>query len=221
MPRTLWMKRLAETRVGRALRRTPVVVWVLLVPSWVTALIMDRDEFATDHLLYYHIPDLTEAPLRILPNLFVTPLVNTQVDQVILITILIGTFGVLVERRLGALAALAIFWGTSAAAALGAGVLLHLLYPLFPDVHTFGEGGWYRVFNGASAGGFGLMAAYAALSPRPWLWIGLFALWEPTFWLLVTNDYTFAFHFIAFTTGFVGVRLYQRRQRRSAPAGST
>lgn len=102
---------------------------------------------------------------------------------------LIGTFGIMVERRLGALAALGLFWGTSAAGALGGGLLLHVLYPLFPEVHAFTEGGWYRVFNGASAGAFGFMGAYATMARWPLLWVGLFCVWEPGFWLLVSGDF--------------------------------
>jgi hypothetical protein len=196
------------------LRRCPWVVPVLLVPSWITWLTIERDLEVTEHLLFYHIPDITRDPLALLLNLTVTPLVNTETDQVILITVLIGTFGVIVERRLGALAALALFWGTSAVGALGGGLLLHTLYPLFPEVHAFAEGGWYRVFNGASAGAFGFMGAYAAMARWPLLWIGLFCVWEPAFWLLVSGDFTSAFHILAFVTGFVTVRyvLLERAQ---------
>lgn len=203
------------------LQRCPWVVLVLLVPSWLAWLTMERDLEDTEHLLFYYIPDLTEKPLAVLLNLFVTPLVNTETGQIILVTVLIGTFGVLVEKRLGALMTLGIFWGTSASGALIGGALLHLLYPLFPDVHAF-EQGWNRVFNGASAGGFGLMAAYAAIASRPLLWIALFCLWEAG-WLLVSGAYTAAFHIIAFVTGYVAVRTWQVRHAAAAgrdPAGA-
>jgi hypothetical protein len=204
-------------RAARFLQRCPWVVPVLLVPAWISWFLVDRDVEDTGHPLFYHIPDITQDPLALLLNLTITPLVNTQFDQIILITVLIGTFGVLVERRLGALTALALFWGTSAAGALGGGLLLHVLYPLFPEVHAFSDGGWYRVFNGASAGGFGFMGAYAAMARWPLLWIGLFFVWEPGFWLLVSGDFTSAFHILAFTTGFVTVRyfLYDRAMRNA------
>lgn len=149
-------------------------------------------------------------------NLFLAPLVNTETDQIILITVLIGTFGVLVERRLGAVAAFGIVWGTSAVGALAGGALLHVLYPIFSDVQAF-EQSWNRVFNGASAGGFGLMAAYAASARRPWLWVGLFCIWEPSFWLLVPGDLTSVFHIIAFATGFATRYFMHDRAKRTAP----
>lgn len=204
-------------RAVSLLQRCPWVVLVLLVPSWIAWLTIDRDLEDTDHLLFYYIPDLTEDFIAVLLNLAITPLVNTETDQIILITVLIGTFGVLVEKRLGAVAALGIFWGTSAAGALAGGALLHLLYPLFPDFQPF-EQSWNRVFNGASAGGFGLMAAYAAISGRPLLWIALFCIWEPSFLLLVSQDFTSVFHMIAFTTGFVTVRYFMHeRGEANAP----
>lgn len=61
----------------RLLRRCPWVVPVLLVPSWITWLVVERDLEDTEHLLFYHIPDITRDPLAPLLNLTVTPLVNT------------------------------------------------------------------------------------------------------------------------------------------------
>lgn len=40
------------------LRRCPLVVPVILVPSWVTWLVVERDLEDTGHPLFYHIPDL-------------------------------------------------------------------------------------------------------------------------------------------------------------------
>lgn len=194
--------------------RVPWIAVVVLLPSWFSWLVVDRDLHDTGHPLFYHIPDLTRDPLALLLNLTVTPLINTETDQILLVTVLIAGFGVAVERCLGTAAALGLFWGTSAAGALVGGLLLHLLYPLFPDVEAF-QSGWNRVFNGASAGGFGLMGAHAATAARPVLWIALFCSWEPAFWFLVSRDYTSAFHMIAFTTGFATAR----RLRRRPPAG--
>lgn len=193
---------------------------VLLALSWVTYFIFDRDEYATGHPLYFHAPDLTQNPLAVAPNLLVTPLVNTQTDQILLVSGLLLLFGTAVERRLGTAAALALFWVASSTAAVLGGLLLHPLYSHFPDVHMFADGGWYRIFNGGSAGGFALLAAYAALSPRPWLWVGLFLVWEPVFWLFVSGDFTSVFHFIAFVTGFLGARWLQAQSPPQA-SGST
>lgn len=188
------------------LRRCPWVVLVLIVPSWIAWAIMDRDMYDTGHLLFYYMPDLVNDSLRVVPNFLITPLINIETDQILLITVLIAGFGIPVEKRLGGGAATAIFWIASAAGAIGAGVLWHLVYPLFSDVHAVQQGA-ERIFNGASAGGFGLMAAYAALARRPLIWIGLFCIWEPGFWILVSRDFTSAFHVIAFVTGFTMTRL--------------
>jgi hypothetical protein len=148
----------------------PWIVLVVLPPAWLTALTLERDLYDTDNPLYYRIPNITRDPVALVLNLTITPLINTETDQVMLITVLIVAFGTAVERRFGAGASLGIFWGTSAAGALVGGLLLHLLYPLFPEVAVF-ESGWNRVFNGASAGGFGLMGAFAATAHRPLVWI--------------------------------------------------
>lgn len=185
-----------------ALRRVPWIVWAILLPSWIFFLATgERATHDTEQILFFYVPDLVEGPLRVIPNLTVTPWVNTETDQILLITGLVGIFGTLVERRVGGLPTLAIFWITSAAGAVFGGLLWHLLHPLFPDFHPIANAE-LRVFNGASAGAFGLMAAYAALSPRPWIVVGLFVVWEPTFWYFISEDYTSVIHIIAFATGF-------------------
>jgi hypothetical protein len=116
-----WRRAARDRGALSLLARCPLVVPVLLVPSWVTWLTIERDLHDTDHPLFYHIPDLTRDPLAVLVNLVITPLVNTETDQVILITVLIGTFGVMVERRFGAAAARALSCAPPPAGALGGG----------------------------------------------------------------------------------------------------
>lgn len=208
------------TCVGRLVKSFPLIVLVL-IPGWITALTINRDADDTSQLFFYHIPDLTDDPLLIPVNLITTPLVNTQMDQTILVTALVCTFGVLVERRLGTMAAFGLFWGTTIAAALAAGFLLHGLYPLFPDVQVF-EDAWTRVYNGGSAGGYGLMAGFAATTRWPWMWLGIFFAWEPVYWLLVSGSlytYTPTFHIMAVISGYLAGRFYlQPRARRRAEA---
>jgi hypothetical protein len=175
----------------------------LLIPSWITFIVLERHEYQWERVVYYRIPDITENPIALLPNLTVTPLFNTDIAQILLVTLLLLTFGVLVELRLGVKMLLGVFWATSIAAALGAGLLLHALYPMFPDVYMFGPAGWDRYYAGGSAGGYGLLGAFAATSRRPMLWITLFLLWEVPYWLVISGDYTSVFHFIAVATGYM------------------
>jgi hypothetical protein len=186
----------------RPVRWFPVAILALLVPSWASYLLIDeRDDFDTENPLFFHVPDLSQDPLGVVFTLLVTPVVNTEGDQVILVTVLLLAFGTVVERRLGSLAALGIFWGASIVAAIVGGFILHLLHPTFAHLEVI-DVGWRRVFNGGSAGGFALLGALAATSGRPWIWLGLFAIWEPGFWLLVSQDFTSVFHLVAVATGF-------------------
>lgn len=183
---------------------------LLLIPSWASYFALDRPDAGNSHILFYAIPDLHRDPLSIPPALLLTPLVNTQTDQVFLVTVLIAVFGVAVERRVGIVAALAVFWGTSTLAALGSGVLLHALYATVPDAHIVDEA-WRRLFNGGSAGGIGLAGALAGIYAglRRW-WvagalIALFVAWEFTFWAVQLRNFTSTFHLIAFVAGFAAL----------------
>jgi hypothetical protein len=126
--------------------------------------------------------------------------------------VLIATFGVAVERRLGIVMALALFWGTSTVAALGAGLILHLLYPVFSDFHAIDEA-WHRLFNGGSAGGIGLMGALAAITRWPWqaFWVAMFVVWEGGFWFIQLQNFTPTFHLMAFPTGYAVAWWWMRR----------
>jgi hypothetical protein len=199
---------------GRLLGNVPWIIPLLLIPSWMFWFLIEREDDETDHLLFFYMPDLVERPLRLIPNLTLTPFVNTENDQIVLITVLIAVFGTLVERRLGLIAALAVFWGTSSVAAIGGAVLFHLLHPLVPEFGPIASGA-ERVFNGASAGGYGLMGAFAATTRRPFLWLAIFAAWEPTFWWLVDAlEFTPVFHVVAFATGIFMVRGFFRERLR-------
>jgi hypothetical protein len=201
-------------------RGIPWGILLLLVPSWITYLVIERDELDTGHPLFFYPPNLTQDPLAVVVNLLVTPLVNTQTDQILLVTGLLLLFGTRAEWQLGTRATLAIFWLATTVAAIVSAGLLHVLYPMFPDVYMFAEGGWYRVFNGGSAGSYALMAAFAVTSPRRWLLIGAFVLWEPGFWLLISRDYTPVFHISAFLTGYAASWwLHRRRERERAAPG--
>jgi hypothetical protein len=198
------------------LGRLPIGIGLLLIPSWISYLLIDdRDDFDTANPLYFHIPDLTQDPLMAVVALLVTPLVNTEGDQVLLVTGLLLAFGIPAELRLGTWSAVGIFWGASIVAGVSAGLLLHVLHPLFPDVETF-DVGWRRVFNCGSAGGFALLGAFAVTSRWPWAWLGLFLAWELVFWSTISQDYTIAFHLIAVITGVAAAVAIRRMRRKGA-----
>jgi hypothetical protein len=199
----------------------PWGILLMLIPSWATFLLLpERDVFDTENPLYFHPPNLTREPVRVVLQLPYVPLVNTELDQILLVTGLLLGFGVVAELRLGTWAVLGVFWLASTVAAILGGALLHVVYPLFPDVHVFAEGGWYRVFHGGSAGGWALMAAFAATTQRPWPWIGGFVVWESTWWLFLTGDYTPVFHATAVVTGLVAGRWLRSRQDRGTRTAS-
>jgi hypothetical protein len=192
--------------------RFPWGIVALLVPSWITFLVLpDRDTFDTENPLYFHPPNLTEEPLRTLGQLLYTPFVNTEFDQILLVTGLLLLFGVPFELRCGTWQAIAVFGIATTVAAVFGAALLHLLYPLFPDVHMFADGGWNRVFHGGSAGGWGLMAAFAATTRHPWIWLVGFVAWEGAWWVLLTGDYTPVFHATTVVTGYVVTRWFMCR----------
>jgi hypothetical protein len=193
-------------------RALPLGIILLLIPSWISYFLIDeRDDYDTETPLFFHVPDITQDLVQVVIAFLITPVINTEGDQILLVTGLLVAFGTFVEKRLGTWRMFAIFWGASISGALLGGLLLHVLYPLFPDVEVF-HTGWRRVFNGGSAGGFGLMAAFAATSKHWWFWGGIFVVWEPAFWATISQDYTSVFHIIAFVTGFLLARRFQRRK---------
>lgn len=91
-----------ESRIVGLLRRVPLLVPILIVPSWISYLLIDeRDDYDTENLLYFYIPDITQDPVSLVISLAITPLINTEGDQILLVTFLLATFGVAIERRLG------------------------------------------------------------------------------------------------------------------------
>jgi hypothetical protein len=211
LERTLQVVRTPVNWSSRSLlRRVPWAVVILLIPSWISyGLIDERDDYDTENLLYYYVPDITEDQLALVVAILITPVINTEGDQILLVTGLIGIFGTMINRKLGTPWTLAIFWGTTTAGALMGGILLHFLHPHFAHYEPIREG-MERVFNGGSAGGFGFVGAYAATGRWTMLWGAVFLAWEPTFWATISRDYTSVFHLIAFLTGFGTMRFWLR-----------
>lgn len=188
----------------------PWVVVIVLGPSIYTVFFVERDMYDTEHLLYLYVPDLVERPWRLLPNLLITPLINLDGEQIFIVVLLVCTFGIILEWKQGAPVSLGAYWVSSAAAALLAGIVWHLLSPSLGHLEAFQQPA-ERVYNGGSAGAFGLVGGYAAISPRPWLWILLFLMWE-TGYALASEGFIPVFHVFGFFGGYFFVMLVRRKK---------
>ena len=182
-----------------------LIAWAIFVPSaekrgthyWI-------DEEAVGHLLY-RIPDLTENLPRALRSLVTAPWINHDSLQLVYVTVLLLTFGAAFEVKEGTGRLVLIFFGTSAAAAVTAGLFLHLTYPHLWDARL-PEVAWNRFWTGGSAGCFGVLGAFAARARRPELLLAVFLLWEAAVWWTVLRNYASAFHLPALAAGFVVTR---------------
>ena len=192
-----------------------VVAWVLFVPAaeprdglyWI-------DEDAIGHLLY-RIPDLTDNPLRALRAIVTGPWINHDSLQLIYVTALLLLFGAPFEVREGTLRLMLVFFGTSAIAAVLAGLVLHAIYPHLWDARLF-DVAWNRYWTGGSAGCFGVLGAVAARARRPELLLAVFLAWEVAVWWTVLQNYASAFHIPALAAGFIVTRWVLPSIRREA-----
>jgi hypothetical protein len=182
-----------------------VVAWVLFVPAaekrgthyWI-------DEDAVGHLLY-RMPDLTENPVRALRALVTAPWINHDSLQLVYVTALLLTFGIAFEAKEGTGRLMAVFFGTSAVAAVASGLLLDAIYPQLWDTRVF-EVAWNRFWTGGSAGCFGVLGAFAARARRPVPLLTGFLLWESVIWWTVLQNYASAFHLTALASGYLFIR---------------
>ena len=203
-------------------RSAPFVV-VYLSVSWVTFLPLAKRSpgnyvIDTDRLrpFLYHIPDFRLNPLGALASLVTAPWLNHNAVQLAYVTALLLLIGVPFEAREGTKRTVALFFGTTLAGAIVAGLLLHTLYPAMWD-GPFAERAWERTWSGGSAGCFGLMGALAARARRPWPLLALFALWETNIVVWYLREYTPAFHLSALLAGFLVTR-YAVPPRHHQPA---
>lgn len=182
-----------------------VVAWLLYVPLGYD----DGDKYRIEsdpvEPYVFRVPDLSENVPRALRSLLTALFINHDSLQLIYVTALVLLFGVIFEVREGPVTTALVFFGTTFAAAVIGGVLLHLIYPDLWDA-SFLETAWERKWSGGSPGCFGLMGGLAARSRRPWLLLGLFGLWEVFILYVNLRDYTSVFHFTALFTGYLSVR---------------
>ena len=200
------------------LTATPFVALYLIV-SWAIYLPLVRPRggrFSIDkepiEQLLYSIPDLSEDRLGVLRSLLAAPFLNHNLLQLLYVTGLLLLFGAAVERGLGARSTALFFFGTTLVAAIGAGLLLHLIYPDLSDRPIFVRA-WEKTWSGGSAGCFGLMGVLAARSPRPGRLLVLFVAWELVVLAAYLRNYTSAFHLIALVTGFLVARFLPSSDR--------
>ena len=164
------------------------------------------DDDAVSHLVF-HVPELTDDPLIALRSLITGIWLNHDSLQLIYVTALLLTFGAVFELHEGTLRMVLLFFGTSFAAALLNGLVLHLVYPDVWNIRMF-EVAWNRSWMGGSAGCFGILGAVAARARRPGPLLVIFIGWECAVWWVNLRNYTSAFHFAALATGYIATRMF-------------
>jgi hypothetical protein len=196
------------------------ISWLLFLPQAEPApgnVVIDAERVRP---FLYAIPDLDGNTLLALASLLTAPWLNHNLVQLVYVTALLLLFGLPFEAREGSLRTAAIFFGTTFAGAVCAGVLLQALYPE-PWGTPFAERAWERTWSGGSAGAFGLMGALAARARVPWPLLGLFVLWEANVVWWYLREYTPAFHLSALLVGFLVVRFALPPRRDAAPGRPT
>ncbi len=205
-------------------RAAPFVVgylatsWLLFVPLARPAagnVVIDYERVGP---LLFRIPDLRHRPSRALANLATAPWLNHNLVQLAYVSGLLLLVGPPFEAREGTARTAGLFFGTSVAGAVAAGLGLHVLYPRRWDT-PFAEKAWRRTWSGVSAGVFGLTGAVAARARVPWPLLGLVVLWEANLVRWYLREYTPAFHLGALLAGFVATRYALPPRRRDPPAG--
>lgn len=156
--------------------------------------------------LYFHLPDLIQAPHLAILSIFTAPIVNVHLVQLIYVTFLLLLFGLIFEVREGTSRLVIVFMGTSAFGALFAGLLFFFLTGIFSVDHHILQQAERMVWTGGSAGAFGLMGAIAARARVWWPLLAFFTLWEINVGWWYLQSYTPAFHLSALYAGFLLTR---------------
>ncbi|MEX0784319.1 MAG: hypothetical protein WD557_16885 [Dehalococcoidia bacterium] len=209
--------------IGRARRRPselPAITLWYLVIAWTLFLVVAAIDFTNRRELAdpfgYSIGDLGENLPRALVVLPVATFVNVGVLQILYVTAILAAVSPRAVARDGQLLTAAVFLGTSIAAGLVAGLVLHTLDGRV--THPILDEAWERSWNGGSAGCYGLIGLLAARSRRPWLMLGLVGAWEIGLVGAHLRSFTPAFHVSALLAGFVAGRWLSRRTTPDAAA---
>lgn len=175
---------------------------------WLFAILYGRDGANVPRGVFaffvYEIPALFADAPRTLLNFATAVWANYHHVQLVYVFVLLALFGVWFEIREGSKRAILVFYASSIAAGLVAGILLHVIRLELDGAWI--ERAWAQPWTGGSAGAFGLMGAYAARARNPWPLLALFAFWELNVGLWYLKSYTPAFHFTALATGFLITR---------------
>jgi hypothetical protein len=208
----------------RRLPRSALFTLLYLAASWALFLPMARPVpgnvvIDTDRLrpFLYEIPDLSGDRGGFLVSMLTATWLNHNLVQLAYVTLLLLLVGVPFEAHEGTTRTAIVFFGTTLAGALAAGLLLHLVYPGVLDT-PFLAAAWTRTWSGGSAGAFGLMGATAARARRPLPILAVVVLWEASLVSVYLREYTPAFHLSALAVGFV---LGRWVLRASPPASAT
>jgi hypothetical protein len=165
--------------------------------------IIDNDRLGP---FLYRIPDLADAPTRILTALPIAPWLNHNEVQIVYVTIVLLIFGIRFEMREGTTRTVGLYFGTTIFGALFAGMVMHLLYPeLWRDAFITRE--WNQVWSGGSVGCYGLVGGMVARARRPWLLLIAVVFWEANLVYWYLREYTPVFHLSAFAAGFAVTRV--------------
>jgi len=181
------------------------ISWALFLPAARPApgnVVVDTDRLRP---FLYEIPDLSGDPLGFFGSMATAPWLNHNLVQLAYVTFLLLLVGVPFEAREGTARTMLVFFGTTLAGAVAAGLLLHLLYPAVWDT-PFLRGAWERSWSGGSAGAFGLIGATAARARRPLPLLALVVLWEAVLVWAYLREWTPAFHLTALAVGFALAR---------------
>ena len=179
--------------------------WLLFLPLARRApgnVVIDVDRVGR---FLFRIPDLRRDPRRALVALTTAPWLNHNLVQLVYVDALLVLVGAPFEAREGTARTASLFFGTTFAGVVVAGLALHALYPRRWET-PFAAKAWRRTWSGGSAGGFGLAGAVAARAEVPWPLVGAVVLWEATLVRLYLREYTPAFHLAALLAGFLAAR---------------
>lgn len=186
-----------------------IASWALFVPNAEPAdgFYRLRPDWVSDYT--YEIPELSSDPRIAFRSLATAPWLNHHSVQLVYVTVLLALAGFVFEAREGTRRTVLVFFATTLAGALTAGLLLHVIYPGI-STHPFFQRAWEAEWSGGSAGAFGLMGALAARAKRPSLLLAFFIFWELNVGWWYLRSFTPAFHLTALATGFVLARFVLR-----------